>query len=249
MSTNIVDISGVGLKQFWNLKSHMQAASQLATANYPETLDRIFIIGAPMFFSTVWGWIKRWFDPITVSKIFILDPHEVRPVLESFIEPRNIPKKYGGELEFKFGELGIPDPAWEGVIEWEKGYSSFPTGPLLWEETDDGKRVACFMHGKEKGQARYAKICSLPKAWPPPTETVDEKNNAQQTTATNGIDSATATATETSEGTQTAEPESRDDGVQTDEALSTADVVEKLKLTEKTPTEPIVAPSIPTATA
>lgn len=65
-SNNIVDISHVGLKQFWNLKAHMQDASTLATAHYPETLDRIFIIGAPSFFPTVWGWIKRWFDPITV---------------------------------------------------------------------------------------------------------------------------------------------------------------------------------------
>ncbi len=42
-SNNIVDISGVGLKQFWNLRSHMQEASVLATAHYPETLDRIFV--------------------------------------------------------------------------------------------------------------------------------------------------------------------------------------------------------------
>lgn len=42
-TTNIVDISGVGLKQFWNLKGHMQDASVLATAHYPETLDRIFV--------------------------------------------------------------------------------------------------------------------------------------------------------------------------------------------------------------
>jgi hypothetical protein len=42
-SNNIVDISGVGLKQFWNLKAHMQDASTLATAHYPETLDRIFV--------------------------------------------------------------------------------------------------------------------------------------------------------------------------------------------------------------
>lgn len=40
MCNNIVDISGVSLRQFWNLKNHMQAASQLATAHYPETLDR-----------------------------------------------------------------------------------------------------------------------------------------------------------------------------------------------------------------
>lgn len=42
-SNNIVDISKVGLKQFWNLRSHMQDASTLATAHYPETLDRIFV--------------------------------------------------------------------------------------------------------------------------------------------------------------------------------------------------------------
>jgi len=42
-STNIVDISHVGLTQFWNLKGHMQDASVLATAHYPETLDRIFV--------------------------------------------------------------------------------------------------------------------------------------------------------------------------------------------------------------
>jgi hypothetical protein len=42
-TTNIVDISGVGLRQFWNLKGHMQDASVLATAHYPETLDRIFV--------------------------------------------------------------------------------------------------------------------------------------------------------------------------------------------------------------
>lgn len=44
-SNNIVDISKVGLKQFWNLKNHMQDASTLATAHYPETLDRIFVSG------------------------------------------------------------------------------------------------------------------------------------------------------------------------------------------------------------
>lgn len=42
-STNVVDITGVGLSQFWNLKAHMQDASVLATAHYPETLDRIFV--------------------------------------------------------------------------------------------------------------------------------------------------------------------------------------------------------------
>jgi hypothetical protein len=45
-ANNIVDISKVGLKQFWNLRGHMQDASVLATAHYPETLDRIFVCEA-----------------------------------------------------------------------------------------------------------------------------------------------------------------------------------------------------------
>jgi hypothetical protein len=48
-SNNIVDISGVGLRQFWNLKNHMQDASTVATALYPETLDRIFVRALTIF--------------------------------------------------------------------------------------------------------------------------------------------------------------------------------------------------------
>lgn len=58
-STNIVDVSGVGLKQFWNLKSHMQDASVLATAHYPETLDRIFV-------SSCYHRISRVSFPLTI---------------------------------------------------------------------------------------------------------------------------------------------------------------------------------------
>lgn len=50
-STNIVDISGVSLRQFWNLKAHMQDASVLATAHYPETLDRIFVSSAAALYT------------------------------------------------------------------------------------------------------------------------------------------------------------------------------------------------------
>lgn len=65
-SNNIVDFSKVGFAKMWSLRNHMSDASALATAHYPETLDRIFVIGAPSFFPTLWEWAKRWFDPITV---------------------------------------------------------------------------------------------------------------------------------------------------------------------------------------
>jgi hypothetical protein len=147
---------------FWNLKAHMQSASTLATAHYPETLDRIFIIGAPYFFSTVWGWIKRWFDPITVSKIFILSAAEVKPTLESFIEPRNIPKQYGGELEFEFFDRPNVDPKIKEAVTWEEGYTDFPEGPAYWVPVDGGKRLACVAVGSKGGKERRERVCTVP---------------------------------------------------------------------------------------
>ncbi|KAJ6444978.1 phosphatidylinositol transporter [Purpureocillium lavendulum] len=249
MSTNIVDISGVGLKQFWNLKGHMQAASQLATAHYPETLDRIFIIGAPFFFSTVWGWIKRWFDPITVSKIFVLGPHEVRSTLEAFIEPSDIPKKYGGELDYEFGQLGVPDPGWEGVVEWENGFDRFPTGPLLWEDVDGGERVACIAYGTgDDGEPRRKRVCTVPKTWPLDDDVAAPAQTNGETTATTTTD---APAAEVIEGTRTiAASETHDDGVQTDDTVTNGAAIETLKLDEKHPeTSTPVASAVPTSVA
>ncbi|KAJ5176903.1 uncharacterized protein N7482_002780 [Penicillium canariense] len=153
-STNIVDVSGVGLKQFWNLKTHMQDASVLATAHYPETLDRIFIIGAPAFFPTVWGWIKRWFDPVTTSKIFILSAAEVKPTLTSFMDPASFPQKYGGELEWQWGDMpNLDEPARELLQNLEQSAvegtekKHILKGPVLFKGdtievlgTEDGKR-------------------------------------------------------------------------------------------------------------
>ncbi|KAI1818391.1 CRAL/TRIO domain-containing protein [Poronia punctata] len=166
LSTTIVDISNVSLRMFWNLKAHMQAASQLATAHYPETLDRIFIIGAPYFFSTVWGWIKRWFDPVTVSKIFILSPQDVLPVLTTFMDEEAIPKNYGGKLDWGF----FDEPAWDdhimGKAQWENGYTSFPLGPCYWEPTEDGTRIKCIAVGSKDGKQRREVVCTFPKAVP-----------------------------------------------------------------------------------
>lgn len=233
LSTNIVDVSGVGLKQFWNLKAHMQAASQLATAHYPETLDRIFIIGAPFFFSTVWGWIKRWFDPVTVSKIFILAPHEVLPTLETFIEKRNIPKKYGGDLDYSFGQLGIPDPAWDGVVQWSKGYSSFPTGPMIWEDVEGNPdRVQCVALGYKSGKPRHEVVCTVPRTWSPPADEVDEAVQTNDTAA--AVPADNQAATNGSDATEHTAPESlRTTDTQVDSQTDNVHALEKLAIDEK----------------
>ncbi|TAQ91596.1 hypothetical protein B7494_g109 [Chlorociboria aeruginascens] len=183
-SNNIVDISGVGLKQFWNLRTHMQDASTLATAYYPETLDRIFahenqIIGAPAFFPTVWSWIKKWFDPITTSKIFILSSSDMKRTLESFIEPANIPQKYGGQLEFAFGDMPVLDPAMEHVLEWKGDRKDFPRGPMYWVEKKGEDKIEAIAVGHVDEKQRHETVCTiktLPKETETETETEKEKS-------------------------------------------------------------------------
>ncbi|TIA47181.1 CRAL/TRIO domain-containing protein [Aureobasidium pullulans] len=164
-SSNIVDISNVGLRQFWNLKNHMQDASQLATAHYPETLDRIFIIGAPSFFPTVWSWVKKWFDPITVSKIFILSKQDMYPTLSKYIDPENIPEQYGGKLKYKFGELPNIDPDLHNVLQWTaphklNGMDTIPTGPIRWVTTETGDKIARAV-GTENGKPRDRNVATV----------------------------------------------------------------------------------------
>lgn len=107
----------------------------------------IQIIGAPAFFPTVWGWIKRWFDPVTVSKIFILAKHEVRPTLEKFMHPKDFPKRYGGELEWDWGQLPDLDEETQAALE-KDGHKGWVRGPALWL---DHQRVVV---GSENGKLR-----------------------------------------------------------------------------------------------
>ncbi|ORY21511.1 CRAL-TRIO domain-containing protein [Naematelia encephala] len=167
---NIIDISGVGLKQFWDLKNHMQDSSQLATAHYPETLDSIFVIGAPSFFPTVWNWIKRWFDPIVVSKIHVVAAADVYTTLAKYIAPADIPKKFGGQLDFKFGDMPNIDPAMARQLTWGDGATmvagqhTVPIGPIRWEEGENGEMVALAV-GCEQGQPRRKVVATLDKKY------------------------------------------------------------------------------------
>ncbi|KAI0021592.1 CRAL-TRIO domain-containing protein [Xylariomycetidae sp. FL0641] len=228
LSTNIVDISGVSLRMFWNLKSHMQAASQLATAHYPETLDRIFIIGAPYFFSTVWGWVKRWFDPVTVSKIFILSDADVMPVLTQFMEVSAIPKAYGGQLEWTF----FDEPAWDAEIRricrFENGHAKFPEGPMYWRPVQGEDRLECLAVGTQDQKQRQERVCTIPVAFPRKGDATSSaaESSASQTDGTTGTKDTSVAPEE-------------------DAASKTADQVADMKISEPAaePAQPTTVPS------
>lgn len=138
-STNIIDLSNVGIRKFWNLRTLLQTASNMATAHYPETVERIFVLGAPYFFPTIWSLVVRWFDPATTRKIFVVPASQATATLTEFIEPENIPKRFGGQLDWEMGMHPILDKEAKSMVgrwadEWVEGpirYISRPEGDVL----------------------------------------------------------------------------------------------------------------------
>lgn len=113
----------------------------------------------------MWSWVKRWFDPITTSKIFVIAEHNVYKTLSDFIEPANIPKKYGGELDFIFGLPPVLDPAEEKHVVWEsteqvRPAGKWPAGPLRWTTGENGTMVITAV-GSIDGKLRREKVATF----------------------------------------------------------------------------------------
>ncbi len=84
---------------------------------------------------------------MTVSKIFILGKHEIRPTLEKFMDPKDIPKLYGGALDWEWGQLPHLDTETREALETD-GNTGWVKGPTLWLNR---QRVTV---GSEKGKLR-----------------------------------------------------------------------------------------------
>jgi hypothetical protein len=71
----------------------------------------------------------------------------VKPTLERFMDPKDIPTQYGGQLEFKWGDLPSLDEEAKQAME-QGGQPGWIAGPCLWL---DHKRVVV---GSENGKPR-----------------------------------------------------------------------------------------------
>ena len=95
---SIIDLKGVGLMKAPSVYGYLKQASAISQNYYPERLGKLYIINAPWGFSSIFGVVKGFLDPVTVNKIHVLGTTYHSELLGQ-IPAENLPKAFGGHCD------------------------------------------------------------------------------------------------------------------------------------------------------
>ncbi|XWS51656.1 hypothetical protein CRYUN_Cryun11dG0002400 [Craigia yunnanensis] len=96
-TTTILDVQGLGMKNFSRTAANLLAAMTKIDNNYyPETLHRMYIVNAgPGFKKMLWPAAQKFLDAKTIGKIHVLEPKSLGRLLE-IIDTSQLPDFLGG---------------------------------------------------------------------------------------------------------------------------------------------------------
>ncbi|CAI6003605.1 unnamed protein product [Closterium sp. NIES-64] len=95
-TTSILDVAEMGMKNFSaDARNFLAMVSKVDGDNYPETLNRLFVVNAGFAFRSLWSGIKGMLDPKTASKIQVLGTDYKKKLFEA-IDPSQLPEFFGG---------------------------------------------------------------------------------------------------------------------------------------------------------
>ncbi|KAE8726860.1 Phosphatidylinositol/phosphatidylcholine transfer protein SFH13 [Hibiscus syriacus] len=96
-TTTILDVQGLGVKNFSRTAANLLAAmTKTDNSYYPETLHRMYIVNAgPGFKRMLWPAAQKFLDAKTIGKINVLEPKSLGRLLET-IDHSQLPDFLGG---------------------------------------------------------------------------------------------------------------------------------------------------------
>ena len=113
------------------------------------------VVGAPTFFPSIWKFITLWFEPAITRKIAVLGHNESAEILRRELGSDNVPKRFGGDLEWEFG--GFPNLSPDAESLSKRLVEKWVEGPLRLIDGGEGKpRIVAV--GSQNGKLRREEL-------------------------------------------------------------------------------------------
>ena len=99
----IIDMKAARLKDLANKQLNMvfRELVRVVVSNYPEFLDRCYILNTPMFFQDYWEAELKPHIPQSTSRKVLFTGESKHPELLARVEPCSLPEQYGGTCRCK----------------------------------------------------------------------------------------------------------------------------------------------------